>query len=342
MAFTDKKVDWYRTPIERERLQQLMQRSDLRGWLQTGAHLGWFFTTATGSYLAFSQINSDTWHWALPLTLGCLFLHGTMGPFMGLIAIHELQHRTVFKTRYLNEVFEKIYAFISWSDYVWYQHSHPRHHMATCHSQHDGEVVLPVKFSLKRVGVWLGLLAWNPKQTWQRLVFFWHSAAGKVPPGWYQHVLSDPGARQQHQRWARILLVGHTLLALILVFSGYWFGVVVFTFGTFYCSWLGFLCGVTQHYGLNPDVPDFRYNTRTFTCSKLVGFYYWNMQYHLEHHMYPSVPFYNLPKLREALAYDLPEAPHGLLATWKEMLALKRRVSTDPDYRWQPKLPSSV
>ena len=44
-------------------------------------------------------------------------------------AIHELQHRTVFKSRALNELFEKVYAFISWSDYIWYQASHAKHHL---------------------------------------------------------------------------------------------------------------------------------------------------------------------------------------------------------------------
>ena len=42
---------------------------------------------------------------------------------------------------------------------------------------------------------------------------------------------------------------------------------VVFTIGTQYCSWLGFLMGVAQHLGMDPDVPDFRQNSRTFTCS---------------------------------------------------------------------------
>ena len=58
-----------------------------------------------------------------PALLAALFLHGTMGPFMGLIAIHELQHRTVFRTRWLNPFFEVLYAFISWSDYLWYRES---------------------------------------------------------------------------------------------------------------------------------------------------------------------------------------------------------------------------
>ena len=197
---------------------------------------------------------------------------------MGLIAIHELQHRTVFKTRWLNDFFERVYAFISWSDYIWYQESHAIHHRATCHHKYDGEVLLPIRFSVRRWRVWLGLLGWNPKTTWGRIKLVWRHSTGRVAGEWYEHVLpaSNKRLRTRHRNWARVLLGGHLLLAAIFILTGNWFLIVVFTFGTFYCGWLGFLCGLPQHYGLNSDVPDFRANTRTFTCSWLPGFYYWN------------------------------------------------------------------
>ncbi len=334
-------IQWYRTPIDKERLAQLMQRSDVRGWVQTLLHLGLFFCTGALAYLAFLNISAANWYWSIPLLVLTLFLHGTMGPFMGLIAIHELQHRTVFKTRRLNEFFEKVYAFISWSDYIWYQKSHTLHHQATCHARYDGEVLQPVKFSLKRWRVWLSLLAWDPQTTWARLKLWWGFARGEVYGGWYNHVLpeEDKDLRRAHRNWARFLLTGQLTLAVIFVATGNWFLIILFTIGTQYSSWLGFLCGVTQHYGMASDAPDFRYNTRTFTCSWLPAFYYWNMQYHLEHHMYPAVPFYNLPKLRAELEWDLPVAPHGLRATWREMLEIKSATAADPTYRFEPAFP---
>ena len=336
-------IDWYRSPIDKAELSRLMRRSDLRGWLQTIAHLGWFFVTAGLAYAAYLNVDGSNWPWAVPLLLLALFVHGTMGPFMGLIAIHELMHRTVFKTRWLNEFFEVVYAFISWSDYLWYQASHPTHHMATCHARYDGEVVLPLRFSLSRWRVWLGLLAWNPSNTWNRLKLVWAHANGHVYGDWYNHVLpeDDVVARRRHRNWARTLLLGHAALALLFILSGHWFLIVVFTFGTQYCGWLGFLCGLPQHYGLKSDVPDFRLNTRTFTCSWLPAFYYWNMQYHLEHHMYPAVPFHRLPALRRAIEHDLPPAPHGLLATWRHMLALREASLTDPAYQYVPEVPAT-
>jgi fatty acid desaturase len=338
---TNAAISWYRSPVEAALLNSLMQRSDLRGAIQTLGHLGYFFATAGLAYWLFEEIALDNWHWSIPVFLAALFLHGTMGPFMGLIAIHELQHRTVFKTRWLNVFFESVYAFISWSDYIWYQQSHSVHHQATCHTAFDGEVLLPVKFSLKRWQVWLGLLAWNPRATWLRLRTIWRHANGQLQDEWYQHVLpeSDKALRRRHRNWARFLIAGHSLLALSFLLAGQGFLIVVFTFGTFYCSWLGFLTGVPQHYGLNPNEPDFRLNTRTYTCSWLPAFYYWNMQYHLEHHMYPAVPFFNLPKLRRAIEADLPPAPHGLYATWKELLWIKASISENPGFKVEFQLP---
>jgi fatty acid desaturase len=64
------------------------------------------------------------------------------------------------------------------------------------------------------------------------------------------------------------------------------------------------------------------------------------MQYHVEHHMFPAVPFYNLPRLRKAIEHDLPPAPHGLRATWKELVPILKRQRREPGYFFAPKLPS--
>jgi len=63
------------------------------------------------------------------------------------------------------------------------------------------------------------------------------------------------------------------------------------------------------------------------------------MQYHVEHHMFPSVPFYNLPRLRQAIAHDLPPAPHGLWATWKELLPIIKKQKENPSYVYVPPIP---
>ncbi len=60
--------------------------------------------------------------------------------------------------------------------------------------------------------------------------------------------------------------------------------------------------------------------------------------------MFPAVPFYNLPRLRaeSLIEHDLPPAPHGLWATWQELLPIIRRGSAqDPTYTYVPPLPKN-
>ncbi len=58
---------------------------------------------------------------------------------------------------------------------------------------------------------------------------------------------------------------------------------------------------IAEHYGV-PNDKEIT-GTRTITSNTLERMFICplNVNYHLEHHMFPSVPFFNLPKLRESL-----------------------------------------
>jgi fatty acid desaturase len=340
---SDAKIQWYRPKLDPQVMSQLIQRSNWRGLCQAMGHLGLWLATGAASYLAYRQISAATWFWSVPLLVVALFLHGTIGSFMGGTACHELSHNTPFRTRALNEFFHSVFAFLSWHDKVWFRPSHIRHHRVTVHRDYDGEVVLPQRFYFRDWQFWLGLFAWNPVATWKTLKVHWRRVRGKLDNSWFEFVLpaEDVALRRRHRRWACMVLFGHLALAAAFIATGHWFLIVVFSLGTQYAGLLGFLCGTPQHYGLSPNVPDHRLSCRTFTCSRFPAFLYWNMQYHIEHHMFPGVPFFNLPRLRKAIEHDLPPAPHGLRATWRHMLDIHRRQQVDPNYAFVPTLPGA-
>ena len=346
----DAKINWYRCHVDKPVMSELMQTSDAKGFRQVLLQLGLFATTGTLAYLAYRNIHAGNWWCSVPVLLVALFIHGTGGPFLGYVAVHELCHKTPFRSKKWNEFFLKVYSFLSWSDYIWFRPSHVKHHQLTVHQAYDGEVVLPQRLSIKDWKFWLGLVAWNPLNTWGMLKSFSQHATGRlvgitgITGDWYEFVIPETNAklRREHRNWARFVLLGHLTLAVIFVLTGHWFLIVVFTIGTQYCNWLGVLTGTPQHFGMAPNVDDFRLCCRTYTCSWLPAFYYWNMQYHVEHHMFPAVPFYNLPKLRKVIEHDLPPAPHGLRATWKHILEIHRQQRTDPNYAYIPSLPQST
>ena len=45
---------------------------------------------------------------------------------------------------------------------------------------------------------------------------------------------------------------------------------------------------------------------------------YWEMNYHVEHHMFPMVPYHNLAKLHELVKADMPKPYNGLWEAWRE------------------------
>ena len=107
-----------------------------------------------------------------------------------------------------------------------------------------------------------------------------------------------------------------------------------------YGSWLQALFGLTQHAGLAEDVLDHRLNTRTIYMNPVLRFLYWNMNYHVEHHMFPLVPFHALAALHEELKADMPAPYHGLMDAYREIIPAIIRQSKDPTYYVKRQLPS--
>jgi len=342
------KINWYRCKVDMKVMSELMKTSDWQGLKQCLGQLALFFATGTMAFLAYKNINAANWTWAVPFMLFTLFIHGTFSCFMGMAApVHELCHKTPFKTKWLNEFFLQVFAFISWTDYVGFRASHVKHHQVTTHTDLDEEVVLPQTMN-ETVLMVLKAFTFDPVGVYKHIRAVVLTAFGEkvdwiFKSAWMDRVIpeSNVALRTQRRRMAQIIVFGQLALAAIFIATGNWFLVIVFNLGVFYCGWLTMLCGTPQHYGLSPNVPDHRLCCRTYTCSWLPAFLYWNMQHHIEHHMFPGVPFYNLGKLREAIAHDMPRPIHGLLPTWRHLIEISKRHKADPNYLYVPELPNN-
>ena len=322
-------INWYRTPIEPKTLKSLHKRSDLRGAFQTLFYLGLLVISGTTAFYSGG-------HWPIPVTVALIFLHGTFYAFM-INGVHELGHGTVFKTKALNALFDRILSFLGWINFEYFEASHIRHHRYTLHPPDDLEVVLPTKLMIKHFFLQTFV---NPKFAFNTVKETIRIARGKFRGEWELTLFPESNPdRRRPIRWARILLVGHGLILISAFCFKLWLLPVLITFAPFYGSSLFFLCNNTQHIGLQDDVPDFRLCCRTFTLNPFVGFLYWHMNYHTEHHMYAAVPCYNLGRMHELIKYDLPPCPKGLVATWKEIAAIQKRQETDPGYQHVAPLP---
>ena len=91
-----------------------------------------------------------------------------------------------------------------------------------------------------------------------------------------------------------------------------------------------FFYGVNSTCGTPRDVLDHRLNTRTVYMNPIFRFLYSNMNYHLEHHLFPDVPYYSLPALHVELRPYLPEPSPSCLNAYNEIFTILRKQKSDP------------
>jgi fatty acid desaturase len=87
---------------------------------------------------------------------------------------------------------------------------------------------------------------------------------------------------------------------------------------------------------------DHRLNARTVRMNPVFRFLYWNMNYHIEHHMFPMVPYHALPKLHEAIRHDTPAPCKSTLHAFAEIIAALIRQQRDPGYTIRRPLPAGA
>ena len=97
--------------------------------------------------------------------------------------------------------------------------------------------------------------------------------------------------------------------------------------------------GLTQHAGLAENVLDHRLNCRTVYMGPIHRYFYWNMNYHVEHHMYPLVPYHAFPSLH-GIIKQIVRNPIESLAAWREIVPTVLRQGKDPAYHVKRRLPS--
>ncbi len=326
------RVRWYRCKVPREELAALNRRSDLLGFAQTLGFLALLAASASAAIYSWH-------HWPWYVTAILVFVNGHFWHFL-INGFHELVHDSVFKTKWLNRFFLRVYSFLGWYNHHHFWASHTEHHKYTLHPPQDLEVVLP-QTVLPRHLLTRGLVNW--RYPWHVIRDTARTASGYIDPNdqWTNHLFpeSEPERRREYFNWARIVLVGHILLLAVSLAMGWWAVPLVIVFPFMFGGWLHTLCNAAQHIGLTDKVPDYRLCCRTMYLDPFLQFLYWHMNYHTEHHMYAAVPCYKLGRLHRLIRHEMPECPDGLVATWREIFAIQRRQRVEPDYQHKPELP---
>ncbi len=306
-------ASWYQTDIPSAQLQRLAARRNGPAIRDT---LLWF------ALLIASGVLAHRW-WGSWQMVPAFVVYGTLYGSVSDSRWHECGHRTAFRSTWLNDVVYNVASFMVWREPVSWRWSHVRHHSDTIIVGRDPEIAHPRPMALHRPLLeCFGLLS-NPAETRKVLL----NVVGRFTPAELDYL-----PEFEHRN---VVFAARTYVAVwcVVIGAALWlrsFEPLMFVIGpSFYGKWLLVAYGVTQHAGLEEDTLDHRMNTRTLRLNPIHRYLYWNMNFHIEHHMFPNVPYHSLPALHDAVAHDFPPAYSGLWSAYREIWSVYRRQAGD-------------
>ena len=309
-------AEWYRPPVDADRLRTLMERTDWRAARDTAL---WFFLLVAIGTAAF--ISLGTWY-AIPAFAAFGALYGGSADARW----HENGHGTAFRTKWANDVVYNIASFMLLREPTLWRWSHFRHHSDTIIVGRDAEIGFPRPTPRWKVIVAYLNLIKGPQMVWVTA----QHAVGRID-GTTRELVPEEDFRRV--KWeARAFIAVLVAVVAWAVASGSIVPLLFVGLPSFYGAWLAVFFGITQHAGLREDVLDHRLNTRTVYINPVFRFLYLNMNYHVEHHLFPTVPYYNLPALHREIKAYLPPPRPSMFAAYRELLHALRQQRRDPSW----------
>ncbi len=309
-------ADWYLSPVSREHMANVLERKD---WPAIRDTLLWFTLLSTSAYLGFILWGSA---WAIiPFAIyGVLFTSASDSRW------HESLHGTAFKTDILNNILYEVAAFMVCRESTPWRWSHMRHHSDTYITGVDPEITFsrPIKL-LKLLAIFTNIL--HVPNEYKNIVL--HSC-GRLAKGEAMYV-----PESQYKRMffiARVYLLIYVLVVVIALVTGSLLPLMYLVLPSFYGQWLLPVYGLPQHIVMAENTLDHRLNTRTVYMNPVLRFLYWEMNYHIEHHMYPMVPYHQLHRLHHYIKDDLPPSYRGLVEVYREIIPAIRKQLKVPGY----------
>jgi len=264
------------------------------------------------------------WYFWLPFALIAGF-----AVFDFTVLLHEVVHRAVLQNSddRTYRVLGLLYAIPSGISAAQFTKWHLDHHAGLGSSEED-----PKRhwLSPKRNARWLKALYFTPAL----FPIYFRAAA--------RETASYPPELQKRIARERIATIAFQLgvLVSIALIGGWFVAWKLYVIPIFFIFPIAFaLNRLGQHYDIDPADP-----AKWSTLMK--GSLFWNAaflfsNYHLEHHYFPGVPFYNLPKLQKLLGAFYEKrglAPHGYGELVWNWLVLNRR----PHANWEEASPVSA
>ncbi len=316
-------ADWYQCPVPRNVMRGLLERKDAPAIRDT---LIWF-ALIIGCAVATVALWGSAWA-ILPYFCYAV-LYGSTSDSRW----HESSHGTAFKTDWMNNSLYEIASFMVMRESTVWRWSHTRHHSDTIIVGRDPEIAVPRPPDLKT----LALAFFNIPVYRTYFKTLMKHCLGQMTPE-EQTFIPETEYHKVYFR-ARIYLGIYALVVVAAIVLNSWLPLLFIGLPNLFGSWLMVVYGLTQHAGLAENVLDHRLNCRTVYMNPIHRYLYWNMNYHVEHHMFPLVPYHRLPELHAAIKSDCPTPYPSLINAWQEILPAVLKQVKDPAYHVKRSLP---
>lgn len=285
-------------------LKVLNTRSDLKGGSQLLSHgLAILLSGAIWIW----GLSEGIWVWALP----ALVIYG-IGLATLFAPVHECIHRTAFASRRLNDGVAWIAGLLSFYNSSFFRYYHRWHHRYAQIPGKDPELSDPKPQTLGQYLLEIGGGYW-----WiGRVQFFSRVALGQMD----RYPFVPASAQSQVIRSVRIQLLIYGLAIAASVISGYaWFPILWLLPMILGQPVLRFIL-LAEHTGCSTD-DNALTNTRTTLTIWPIRVLMWNMSFHAEHHLYPSIPFHALPTAHQDLRCHWTQMVPGYLQANRQIIA---------------------
>ena len=316
-------ADWYQCPVPRATMRKLLVRRDGPALRDTIIWLGLI--------IGFGVLTSLLWGswWAILPYLAYAVLYASTSDSRW----HESSHGTAFNTDWMNNALYEVASFMVMRESTVWRWSHTRHHSDTIIVGRDPEIAVPRPPDMKAFVLSFFNLGVYPKYFTRILLHGAGQIADEertfIPESEFPNVFLR----------ARIHVAVYAIVIALAIVTGSILPLLFVGLTNVFGSWLMPVYGYTQHAGLAENVLDHRLNCRTVHMNFINRFLYWNMNYHVEHHMFPLVPYHALPQLHEEVRGDMPSPYPDLLTAWREIIPSVLRQVKDPTYHVKRRLP---
>jgi MocE subfamily Rieske [2Fe-2S] domain protein len=316
-------ADWYQCAVPRETMRRLLVRRNGPAIRDT---ILWFALIFAAGYATCALWGS--WWAVLPYAVYSMLYASTSDSRW-----HESGHGTAFKTDWMNNTLYEIASFMVMRESVVWRWSHNRHHSDTIIVGRDPEIAIPRPPDLKAIFMTFFNLRAYP--IYFRAVL--RHCAGRMSADEKTFIPATELPRVY--RNARIYAAIYAAAIALSIYERTILPVLLVGFTNFFGTWLMPIYGFTQHAGLAENVLDHRLNCRTVYMNPIHRFLYWNMNYHVEHHMFPLVPYHALPRLHAAVKDDCPTPYTSIFNAWREIVPTVFRQIKDPAFHVKRRLP---